>query len=80
MTRQTTKKAILKDNAMARHNHTTNAGKHPYVRSEFWANGFYDFLLKPGISDSYRSRILAIKEEALQSVKPLSSKYPNSRK
>lgn len=65
---------------MSKHNWTTNAGKNPVDRSDIWVNGGFDFLLKPGISESYRNRILAIKEEAMKSVKPTSTKYPNERK
>lgn len=48
-----------------KHNPTTNAGRPLYMREDLWATGFYDFLLKPGISDSYRNRILAIKNDAI---------------
>lgn len=65
---------------MAHHNHTTNAGKPLYMRDDLWATGFYDFLFKAGISDSYRNRLQAIKDEAMKNLKPLSHKYPNDRK
>lgn len=65
---------------MGQHNPTTNAGKNYVDRPDLWATGHFDFLLKPGISDKYRKRIMAIKEEAMKSFKQPSSKYPSDRK
>jgi len=65
---------------MARKNRTTNSGKNPVDRNDLWASGWFDFLIRPGISEKYRKRILAIKEEAIKSVKIINNHYPNVRK
>lgn len=69
---------------MGQRNATTNSGKNPVDRSDTWASGHFDFLLKPGISDSYRARILAIKNDAInrheKHNKQNSLHYPNNRK
>lgn len=71
---------IKNDIQMAKHNHTTNAGRQLYMRDDLWASGHFDFLLKPGISPAYRKRIMAIKEEAIESSKMVNNHYPNARK
>jgi hypothetical protein len=44
---------------------TESQEKNPYMRDDFWASGYFDFLWKSGISRNYRERLDAIKSEAM---------------
>ncbi len=46
---------------------SVNASRHPYLRDDLWAKGYFDFLWRDGISDEYRNRLNQIKFEAMQS-------------
>lgn len=43
------------------------------MRDDYWASGYFDFLWKPGISESYKARLDAIKLDAIRSNK----NFPN---
>ena len=50
---------------------SSNADRNPYMRDDYWAAGYFDFLWKPGISENYRARLNAIKLDAIRSNKSL---------
>lgn len=67
-----------------KHNSTTNAGKHPYLRFDLWATGHFDFLLERNYGDKFRQWVKSEKQKADRQFakfkKQVDSHYPNERK
>lgn len=67
-----------------KHNITTNAGKHPYLRFDLWATGHFDFLLERNYGDKFKrsieKRIEQSKRQYAKFKKQIDNHYPNERK
>lgn len=63
---------------MAQHNHTTEAGRHPYMRKGFYMNLFGH--MYPNASPKFKKRMDKQKALDEKGLKMINNHYPNDRK